>query len=100
MSRRPNTNFFGDAWTEVQKQMIWSKARVVPGRIADEWRQDKCGSLMRWQDHGNRESLYGWEIDHIWPVSSRGSDEPDNLQALNWKNNASKSDSLTWRCPS
>lgn len=37
-----------------------------------------------------QESQFGWEIDHIVPVSSGGTDELENLQALHWENNASK----------
>ncbi|KAB2921718.1 MAG: HNH endonuclease [Bacteroidetes bacterium] len=37
-----------------------------------------------------QESQFGWEIDHIVPVSCGGTDEPSNLQALHWENNAAK----------
>jgi 5-methylcytosine-specific restriction endonuclease McrA len=41
---------------------------------------------------------YGWEIDHINPVANGGTDIDNNLQPLNWKNNAAKSDKLNWLC--
>lgn len=54
---------------------------------------------MKWSEHGNRLSEYGWEIDHIKPVARGGGDELSNLQPLNWKNNAAKSDTYPWSCP-
>jgi len=37
--------------------------------------------------HGDRNSDYGWEIDHINPI---GGDDPSNLRALQWKNSLDK----------
>ena len=54
---------------------------------------------MNWSEHGNRDSEHGWEIDHIKAVTNEGSDELNNLQPLNWKNNADKSDKTYWTCP-
>ncbi len=54
---------------------------------------------MKWSEHGNRDSKYGWEIDHINPVANGGGDELNNLQPLNWVNNANKGDKLNWTCP-
>ena len=54
---------------------------------------------MFYDDFGDRESLFGWEIDHIYPasklkertdVSPEEIDNIDNLRPLHWKNNASK----------
>ena len=36
------------------------------------------------------------EIDHINPVANGGDDNYNNLQPLNWKNNAAKSDKLNF----
>jgi len=44
---------------------------------------------MKRDDYGNRNSDYGWEIDHIDPD---GGDDISNLQQLQWKNNVDKSD--------
>ncbi len=53
---------------------------------------------MQYSEHGNRNSNYGWEIDHINPVANGGGDEINNLQPLYWDNNAKKGDNLNWRC--
>ena len=99
MQRRPNTNRIGGNWTEEQKKAVWLKGSVIPDKLSSVCRQDKCGRVMRWAEHGNRNSEYGWEIDHIKPVSNYGGDELSNLQPLHWENNSDKSDKLYWNCP-
>ena len=47
---------------------------------------------MSRNQYGNRDSQYGWEIDHIRPVANGGSDEISNLRPLQWENNAAKQD--------
>jgi 5-methylcytosine-specific restriction endonuclease McrA len=98
MVRRPNTNRNGGAWTPAEKAAVWQKGREIPDYSKDLWRHDACGKVMNWNEHGNRNSANGWEIDHINPVSNGGGDELFNLQPLNWDNNAKKGDSLNWRC--
>jgi 5-methylcytosine-specific restriction endonuclease McrA len=99
MARKSNTDRNGNGWTEVVKLAIWKKGQVIPNYSPDDWRRDKCGQLMKRSEYGNRQSDSGWEIDHINPVSNNGNDSIDNLQPLNWKNNADKSDKLNWICP-
>ena len=70
-----------------------------PNYNSDAWREDQCGSVMKFSDYGNRKSDTGWEIDHINPISNHGTDHIDNLQPLNWKNNVDKGDKLKWSCP-
>ncbi len=73
-------------------QKIWEKGRVVPNNDPDIWRKDECGAWIGRQHYGDRNSQYGWEIDHIKSESLGGGDELLNLRPLQWKNNASKQD--------
>lgn len=99
MPRKSNSNLSGSSWTEEQKTSVWNKGRVIPNFSSEVWRWDKCGKVMNWPEHGNRNSDNGWEIDHINPVSNGGGDELSNLQPLTWGNNANKADKLNWTCP-
>ena len=48
---------------------VWKKATVVPNVDSTKWRKDQCGAWIGWEYYGDRSSDYGWEIDHITPVS-------------------------------
>ncbi len=52
---------------EMTKQIVWRKGTPIPGYDADIWRRDVCGHAMKYSEHGNTNSEYGWEIDHIRP---------------------------------
>lgn len=84
--------------TEAQKLAVWQKGTPIPGEDAELWRSDSCGHKMYFPDHGNTETLNGWEIDHIFPASKGGSDALDNLQPLYWENNRRKGDTTPWYC--
>lgn len=99
MARKHNTTKDGNDWTEETKIAVWNNSRVIPNHPSNIYRWDKCDSVIKWSEHGNRDSEHGWEIDHINPVSNGGEDNIENLQPLNWKNNKDKSDSLNWKCP-
>ncbi|MEZ4800141.1 MAG: HNH endonuclease signature motif containing protein [Flavobacteriales bacterium] len=99
MYRQHNTTRSGGQWSEEIKLIVWQKGSVIQNYPPNQWRRDRCGNAMKWEDYGNRNSNYGWEIDHINPVANNGGDSLDNLQPLYWANNADKSDKLYWNCP-
>jgi len=69
---------------------VWAKASPVGTNDPNLYRKDQCGAWIKWSEYGNRDSEYGWEVDHITPVSERGSDELSNLRPLQWENNADR----------
>jgi len=78
------------AWTNHQKSVAWNKARIVGNNDPNVWRQDECGAWIKWDAYGDRNSQYGWEVDHITSQDHRGTDVDSNLRALQWQNNVSK----------
>lgn len=76
--------------TEELKREVWNKGTVCPGLDPNEWRMDAFGNLIAFSMHGNRDSDYGWEIDHILPVMWGGDDGIHNLRPLQWGANAAR----------
>ena len=72
--------------------LIWSKGIIVPGVNPAERRKDVCGAWIDWLAYGNRKSSFGWEVDHMFPVSKGGAHHINNVHPLHWQNNARKSD--------
>ncbi len=73
-------------------QAVWEKGTKVPGYDPNVRRKDQCTAWIKRDSYGDRGSEYGWEIDHITPVSRGGTDALSNLRPLQWENNASRQD--------
>lgn len=96
MSRKHNTDVNGKKFSKAIRNMVWNKAAYAAGHPPDIWRKDAFGNIINWQDFGNRDSKYGWEIDHIVPISNGGTDNIHNLQPLHWETNKEKGDQHPW----
>lgn len=89
------------AINEDLRDIVWQSARTVKGYAHSRIRQDACGAWIAYDDFNNYESMFGWEIDHIYPVlkleqlgvSKELWDNPLNIRAFHWKNNRSKGSS-------
>ncbi|MHB1051397.1 MAG: HNH endonuclease [Bacteroidota bacterium] len=92
LGRRLNTTVTGEEFDSATIDLVWDKA-------FSEWgfyffRKDIYSFSMAKQDFGKK-TKFGWEIDHIIPVSRGGTDDLSNLQPLHWKNNRKKGEHIT-----
>ncbi|WP_080436520.1 HNH endonuclease signature motif containing protein [Burkholderia ubonensis] len=81
-------------FSEEMVDKVWQKGEqvIVDGKVLVDWRKDQCGAWINRGKYGDRESDYGWEIDHISTKANGGGDELSNLRPLHWENNVAKSD--------
>lgn len=75
-------------------QKVWEKGTIAPNVDPNQRRKDACGAWITRQAYGDRSSQNnnGWEVDHIRPESSGGTNDLANLRPLQWYNNTTKSD--------
>jgi hypothetical protein len=71
--------------------LIWEKATIIDPEYKDKFRQDSCGAWIEKDKYG-KEDIYGWEINHVFPISKGGDDNIINLRAMHWLNHLSKKD--------
>lgn len=71
-------------------QKVWEKGSIVLNNDANVWRKDQCGAWIGRSFYGDRNSKYGWEIDHI--DNDTDNNNLSNLRPLQWKNNVSRQD--------
>ena len=68
---------------------VWEKASSVAGYDPDIWRKDFAGAWIRKDSYGLH-TKYGWEVDHLQPLSKGGTNDLGNLAPLHWQNNQTK----------
>lgn len=72
--------------TEILMDSIWESASHVDGLDPSLFRKDSCGAVMMRSHYGMQSSNFGWGIDHIYPVSMGGDDNPANLRPMHCLN--------------
>lgn len=76
MARNPGTTSNGSSFDEATIEAVWRKGTPEPNYPS--FRKDVCNASMQRSKHAKTEQ-FGWEIDHIKPVSKGGSDDLSNL---------------------
>lgn len=74
-----------------QQDQTWGNTSKVRGENPDVYRRDAKGDVIYRSSYGQQSNM-GWEVDHSNPKSKGGTDNPRNLQAMQWENNRRKSD--------
>ncbi len=81
-------------FSETQIKRAWEALYPFPNEDPNIFRFDGCGAKLKFEDYNKTDSDYCWTIDHKYPVSLGGNDNPLNLHALHYKNNEKKADNF------
>ena len=91
MARKRNTTVTGCAFDEQTIDAVWNKAKTIEDSDPSIYRCDILDNLLYHGSYG-KQTIMGWEIDHIKPVSKGGTDDIENLQILQSSANSKKGD--------
>lgn len=84
-------------FTEEEIELVWKKAIPQESNNPDVFRKDYAGAWIKKSDYG-KDTDYGWEIDHLRPLTKNGDYAIENLYPLHYKNNRKKGDNYpTWK---
>ena len=95
MTRQRNTTVAGLKFDDQTINAVWEKATIIEGEDPTDFRRDILGNLLYRGSYG-KQTILGWEIDHIKPVAKGGTDDLENLQVLQSSANSKKGDNYPW----
>ena len=95
MARERNTTVTGCAFDKLTIDAVWNKAQTIKDKNPAIYRTDILGNMLYHGSFG-KQTIMGWEIDHIKPVSKGGTDDIGNLRVLNSGANVKKGDTYPW----
>lgn len=73
-------------------KLIWDRAEKVTGIASNIYRKDECGAWIAYNEFGNANSSFGWQIDFSKYKHMDKDNELDDLIPLHCQNYRSKAD--------